>query len=207
MQLPAGASATRSCWLTGRSRERVTLYTLIGDLPRHHYVWVAPGAISHAKEPLRAVWFGLVSYPGRSWGCNVLLECGAVYRNVPAHALAFTEEAFRAAWAPADAQMWDCYGLGFTALEYAYLRELRCRVLIPDDAGEAAGEYLFTVAPVGDGFSAVPEQAKEFQFIKLANGRLTVQPTDRVLFEEKSFTGKLEWPKHLRRQREVWSAE
>lgn len=177
------------------------IYSLVGELPRHRYVWVAPGVISKSRDVLRAVWFGLVSYPGRTWGCNVMLECGAVYRNVPAHAICFSPEAATLVWEPADAQVWDCYGYDFTVIEYAYLRELRC--MTP----RARGEYLFTAAPVGDGYSAAPDQAKEFSFIRLHNDRLTVQPTDRVVFEERSFTGKVGFPKHLCRQREIWSAE
>jgi hypothetical protein len=70
------------------------------------------------------------------------------------------------------------------------------------------GKYLFTVAPIGDGYSAYPEQAKEFCFIQLDNGRLTIQPTNHVVFRERSFTdNKLEFPSGLRRQTNVWSAE
>jgi len=70
------------------------------------------------------------------------------------------------------------------------------------------GEYLFTAAPINDGYSAYPEQAKEFKFIKLTNGRLTVQPTNRVAFEDLSFTGTIsELPKGLARQSTVWTCE
>jgi len=69
------------------------------------------------------------------------------------------------------------------------------------------GEYLFTVAPVGDGFSEVPEQSKEFKCIKLNNGRFTVQPTDRVIFQDKSFTTAMEWPVGLKRMDQTFSCE
>lgn len=101
----------------------------------------------------------------------------------------------------------NCYGWQFSALEYSFLRGLDCRVKA---AGRKhAGEYLFTVAPVGDGFSAYPEQAKEFTFAKLDNGRLTIQPTNHVIFRERSFTTNdaMEFPTGLRRQADVWTAE
>jgi hypothetical protein len=64
------------------------------------------------------------------------------------------------------------------------------------------------VAPIGDGFSAVPEQAKEFHFLHLENGRLTIQPTNRIVYEERSFTtGPLAFPRGLARQTEVYSCE
>jgi len=177
-------------------------YSLVGELPRHLYCCV-DSRFTHS-EPcgfVPCVWFGLVSFPGRLWGCTVMLESGAIYRNVPAHAIAFSE-APEAAWTPEDSQAWDCYGERFTCLEYRYLSGLECRVL------DENGIYLFTAAPVGDGFSAYPDQAKEFCFIELDNGRLTIQPTNHVVFRERSFTdNRLEFPKGLKRQSDVWSCE
>ena len=181
-------------------------YTLVGELPRHLYCYI-DSRFTH-KEPqgfLPCVWFGLVSYPGRLWGCTVMLESGAIYRNVPSHAMAFSERA-EMLWYTEEAQAWDCYGKDFTTLEYRYLAGLDCKVQLP--SGPQTGQYLFTAAPVGDGFSAYPEQAKEFCFIQLDNGRLTIQPTNHVVFRERSFTdNKLEFPQGLKRQTDVWSAE
>ena len=42
--------------------------TVIGSLPKHQYVWV-DSRFTH-KDPVGfvpAVWFGLVSHPGRTW--------------------------------------------------------------------------------------------------------------------------------------------
>jgi uncharacterized protein (DUF736 family) len=74
------------------------------------------------------------------------------------------------------------------------------------DGSEQGGSYLFSVAPIGDGWSNEPEQSKEFFFLELENGRLAALPTNAVLFDDKSFS-KPEWPKFLKRQREIWSAE
>lgn len=180
-------------------------HTLIGQLPRHVYCFV-DSAFTHAESKgfTPAVWFGLVSYPGRMFGCTVMLECGAVYRNLPPHAIAFEEKP--QPWDRVHSQHWDCYGWDFTAIEYDYLAGLD--VLAKCGEHEHTGEYLFTVAPVGDAFSAAPEQAKEFVFVKLDNGRLTIQPTDRVVFRERSFTGDgLKFPVGLKRQTEVWNCE
>ena len=70
------------------------------------------------------------------------------------------------------------------------------------------GEYIFTVSPIGDGFSAYPEQAKEFSFVKLDNDRLTIQPTNHLIFSEKSFTdNELTFPTDLKRQETIWATE
>jgi hypothetical protein len=133
-----------------------------------------------------------------------LLEGGAVYRNVPLHQLANrkTDEPWRAS----DAATWDAYGWQFAALEYPYLSSMNAKVRL-QDRREMAGEYWFTVSPVADAFSAVPEQSKEFYFCGLDNGRITAQPTNHVLLEDRSFTTALEWPKFLRRQTDWHSAE
>lgn len=183
----------------------MTLYTHSGELPRHLYVWVERNAIG-THDWMPAVWFGLSSYPGRVWGCHLLLECGAVYRHVPLHQLAHRRDAV-SGWKPSQAQTWDCYGWQFTTIEYRYLSGLRARTRL-QDGSEHSGTYLFTAVPVGDPYSAAPEQSKEFAFIALDNGRFTTQPTDRVLYEDRSFTDEAtEWPTWLRRQREIWSAE
>jgi hypothetical protein len=43
-------------------------------------------------------------------------------------------------------------------------------------------------------------------FMRTQHGRLTIQPTNRVLFRDASFTTKLEWRK-LRRSEAVYSCE
>lgn len=178
----------------------------VGDLPRHHYCFV-DSQFTHqvSKGFVPCVWFAVVSYPGRVWGCTVMLECGAVYRNVPAHALAFSPRP-DLAWKSEDAQTWDCYGDQFSAIEYKYLSGLDCKVKA--NKREHEGEYLFTAAPYGDGFSAYPEQAKEFCFVKLDNDRLTIQPTNLIVFRERSFTEPhLQFPQGLKAQAKTYSCE
>lgn len=181
-------------------------FSHIGELPRHHYIYVDT-TYTH-KEPvgfIPAVWFALSAYPARMWGCTVMLESGAVYRNLPPHALAFSPYP-EPLWEPHQAQRWDCYGWQFSTIEYSYLRGLDCKVRTA--CSELEGEYLFTAAPVGDGFSAYPQQHKEFMFVKLDNDRLTIQPTDFIVFREVSFTGPdLDFPSGLSRQTKIWTAE
>lgn len=180
--------------------------TLAGGLPHHLYVQVdSTFCASGPRRWLPAVWFGLVSYPGRAWGCTVMLESGAVYRNLPLHALASVPDA--PDWTIQDAQHWDCYGWSFAAHVYPYLSGLRCHAKTA--SGVYPGGYVCSIVPVGDAFSAVPEQAKEFTLIVTDHGRYTAQPTDRVLFEDKSFTHNPDrvWPQDLIRQCQTWSVE
>lgn len=179
------------------------LYTHAGAMPRHQYVWVQPNAIG-LHDWLRGVWFGLTSYPGRAWGCHILLECGAVYRNVPLHHLATRKT--ETEWKSSQAATWDAYGWQFSTIEYPYLASMNARVRLQDKS-EHDGMYLFSAVPVGDAFTAEPEQSKEFYFVALDNGRITAQPTNHVLIEDRSFCTDVEWPKFLRRQNEWHSAE
>jgi hypothetical protein len=149
------------------------------------------------------IWFGLRAFAGRAWGCHVMLACGAIVRDLPLHALA--QHYGAEPWTPAKAQQWDCYGDQFSVVRYTYLQGLEARVRCESE--EHLGAYLFTVCPMNDGYSAEPEQSKEFKFVALRNGRFTTQPTNRVLFIERSFTDDTGWPVNIRRQSDVWSCE
>lgn len=178
------------------------IYSGAGPLPRHRYCFVEPNTFGN-EDWLRVAWFGLVSHPGRTWGCHVMLECGAVYRNVPLHRL--SHKTTDTLWNTDQAQTWDCYGHDFSVVEYPFLEAVP--VIARLRSGEKIeGRYLFTAIPMLDGFSLEPEQSKEFYFIALENGRFTAQPTNHVLVKDKSFVTNVEWPK-LKRQTEVWSVD
>lgn len=184
----------------------MTLCTGSGSLPQHIYCHVDREYVRTGEqtgfEP--CVWFGLRSYPGRAWGCHVMLENGAVVRDVPLKALAQHADA-EDWWLVTESQQWDCYGDQFSLVRYTYLSGLEARAKCA--SAEHLGEYLFTACPLNDGFSAEPEQSKEFMFLALRNGRFTAQPTNRVLFIERSFTTDTGWPADIQRQRDVWSCE
>lgn len=179
----------------------MTLYTASGELPQHKYVWVDKSFITRDETGfMPAVWFGITSDYGKMWGCHLLLKNGALYRTLPPHALAFRPDP-EPIWTPADAQAWDCYGMQFSTIAYKYFGHMDCVT----NKGHK-GTYLFTAIPIGDGFTAHPGQSKEFKFIELRNGRLTIKSTDMVLFDDKSFT-EMEWPKNFKRQSETYHCE
>ena len=188
------------------------LNTVVGSLVTHRYVWVDTTythAVTQAPRFQPAVWFGLVSLPGRMWGCTVMLESGAVYRALPPMAIAFiASPPDHEDWqqSPQEAQAWDCYGTDFTVIEYPYLVGLRC--LAKTDTLVQPGQHLFSVAPVGDSFSAVPDQAKEYHFIWLDSGRLSIQPTNRVLYQDASFTvTATSFPVGMKSQTDIYRCE
>lgn len=190
----------------------------VGDIPKHKYVWVDTN-FTHKQfiGYIPAVWFALNSVCGRSWGLHVMLECGAFFRNVPPHAILFKEPRVNPAdgWDIKQAQRWDCYSQNWSAIEYQYLANLRCKAAINTETAPTnteanlLGTYLFSACPLDDGFTAYPDQAKEFIFIQLDNGRLTIQPTNYVLFRENSFTtnDELIFPKDLKASDLIYSSE
>jgi len=185
----------------------MTQYTGSGPLPQHIYCNVERSFLRSGGQPGTepCVWFGLRAYAGRAWGCHVMLECGAVVRDLPLHALTNKNDAEAWPWSLEEAQHWDCYGNEFSLVRYTYLQGLEARVRCGE--AEHLGEYLFTACPLNDAYSAEPEQSKEFKFFSLRNGRFCAQPTNRVLFIERSFTDDTGWPSDVQRQREVWSSE
>lgn len=170
------------------------------SLPHHQYVWVDRSFIREGGtgfEP--AVWFGLHSHPGRAWGCHVMLECGAVYRGLPPHALAFSAKPDD--WTLPQAEMWDCYGWEFSLLSYTFLAGLQA---VTKDG--VLCDYLFTAVPIGDAYSAHPSQSKEFMFMRTKGERLVILPTNGLRFIDKSFTTEGERSR-LKLSDTVWSCE
>jgi len=135
-----------------------------------------------------------------------MLESGAIYRNLPLHALATRADEVEP-WTERHAATWDCYGIGWNACVYPYLHSLECLIKTREGVFGRC-EYLFSVAPIGDGFSASPDQSKEFTFVKVEEtGRFSAQPTDKTLFRDASFTVDTGWPRGMRRQAETYSCE
>lgn len=161
------------------------IYSKIAPLPNHRYVLVDT-SFTHKKPRgfTEAMWVGLTSIPGRAWGINVILRNGgALYRNLPPHSIGFDLES--ADWSIKQAQLWDCYSYDFTIVQSPILQGLRMRAKVQGQMHQ--GEYLFHITHVNDGWSNSPDQDKEFYFIKLDNGRLTIQPTNRITFIDSSF--------------------
>ena len=162
------------------------IFSKIAPLPTHRYVLVDT-TFTH-KSPCGfadAMWVGVTSIPGRAWGINVILrDGGCLYRNLPPHSISFGQND-PVVWNIQNSQLWDCYSYHFTIVQSPILRGLRMRAKVRGEV--LTGEYLFHVTHVDDGWSDSPDQDKEFYFIKLDNGRLTIQPTNRITFVDASF--------------------
>jgi hypothetical protein len=191
---------------------------LFGSLPRHLYCYVERRFVAKtAGRPLEpCTWFGLTSVPGRAWGLTVLLESGALYSNVPPHAIVFGDQVAAAVnasnlqlalWTIGEAQAWDCFGYDFALHEYEHLAGRDVEAKIAGLEQLVDGAYLFTAQHYGDAYSLVPEQAKQFHFLQLENGRLAALPANRLVVHAPEFTRVDGLPTDLRRQTESYSCE
>jgi len=179
---------------------------LIGDLPRHHYVYVDKAFLSAGEVDgwIKASWFGLVSVPNRAWGATVLLENGAVYTPLPLHALSFKRDTVP--WEVDQSQRWDCFGVDFATVEYAQLAEREMHVYVrPGEWHDAV--YLFTAQHYGDAYSLTPSQTKQYHFARLDNGRIASLPTNCCVFHDPAFTVVGEKPTWLRVNEHVYACE
>lgn len=179
------------------------------DLPRHRYIHVLESAVLRDGSPdktVPCVWWGMSATPGRTFGCHVLLENGAVVVDLPLHVLRHEADACQP-WGSTDAQRWDAYGREVEAHEPAYLSGLACHVLTADHAGiSASGELWFYLDHVSDGFSLEPAQHKHHWVVAVNGGCFTCVPQDMMLVAESSFTA-IDGIPPIKRQSEVWTCE
>lgn len=178
-------------------------HTRTGSIPIHLYGYVDESFVSDRKGWVEAAWFGIHAHAGRALTLSVHMKNGAVYRHLPPHAWSFTRDACE--WSLEDAQLWDSFSDDFSIESYPYLSCLLAKAYVGGRWVEA--EYLFTLEFLDDGWSEAPDQSKASHFLRLSNGRLTIQAGNRILFKDPSFNGP-SWDKpELRLSSQWWEAE
>jgi len=180
------------------------------SLPHHRYVWVVPSFVMQAvskPDLIPAMWIGVSVTPGRSIGCTVLLENGALVVDLPLHALRGADVPYANVDLSAVVA-WDCYGWSAEAWQPEALSGLLCGILSPDHKSVIAeGTLWFCIDHTGDGYSQAPDQHKHLWIVeRLVDHVLMLLPQDRVLIEELSFT-KIKGIPPIKRQTHVWCAE
>jgi hypothetical protein len=191
---------------------------LFTSLPRHLYCYVERRFIARPRvQPVAdesscvpCSWFGLTSIPGRAWGLSVLLECGAIYSHLPPHAIYFAVpgvDTSNRPWKLTQAQLWDCFGTRFALHEYEQLAGRDVEAYVSGFEELVDGEYLFTAQHYGDAYAMAPEQAKQYHFCKLSNGRLIAYPANKLVFHDDCFTNVNGLPNWLARQTAIYACE
>jgi hypothetical protein len=115
------------------------------------------------------------------------MDNGAMRSRVPIHMLCWKEDA------PLqelhELQLWDCFGDDISVTKFNYLDEMRVQVLFKDKTIEW-GSYVMTFDWYNNSSSEEPTQYKCGHFIRLDNGNYTIQPNNRLLWKDMSFTDK-----------------
>lgn len=179
-------------------------------LPTHKYVYVVTSFVLRDTQRtalVPAVWVGVSVTPGRSLGCHVLLENGALVVDLPLHAL----RSQLVAWAPlnlSEIVAWDCYGFDAEIWQPSYLSGLDCAILSANHREVVdRGTLWFAIDHLTDGFALEPAQHKHLWIVERHRDHaLMLLPQDRMLIEEASFT-EVDGIPPIKRQAQVWSAE
>lgn len=121
---------------------------------------------------------------------QVLLETGALFTGLPAHAICFEKEAPDRELI--DCQMWDSISSDIEMVQFDTLLYMPCTLML--HSGEIIkGEYLFTIDHVGTkDLSRDPTEWKMFHVIKSEEGNLHLYPQYRIQFLDDALCSKAE---------------
>lgn len=126
---------------------------------------------------------------------TVLLDNGALFTGLPAHAITFREDLFNRKLELTDAQMWDCVSDDIDVFCMESLRYAECEVR-PNKISPKSGTYLFTIDFVGEGYSRHPTHWKQLHVIQTTDGYLMLYPQYRIRFLDAALFEEKDLPKY-----------
>lgn len=133
---------------------------------------------------------------------SVLLDNGALFTGLPAHAITFREDTIKHKLELPAAQMWDCISDDIDVFCIESLRYAECEVK-PNMIPAKLGSYLFTVDFVGEGYSRHPTHWKQLHAIQTLDGFFMLYPQYRIRFTDAAlFEDKNELPKYKANSRQ-----
>ena len=132
---------------------------------------------------------GVRSLQNQAMQFQVLLETGALFTGLPAHAICFEENS------PdrnlIDCQMWDNISSEIDVIQYKTLLYMPCTLKLHSNE-IIKGEYLFTIDHVGEmDLSRDPTEWKMFHAIKSEEGNLHLYPQYRIQFLDNALCSKV----------------
>lgn len=170
----------------------MTINTIIGDIPPFE-CWVRREFLKDHKsgggEFEQGIAIGAVVRKDMALCFTVLLESGALWYEVPIHALVTKTGA--PAMDLTVCQMWDCLSSKWVVHRYEHLRQLAVLVNLRTDAEAAPpapGSYLFTIDMTDSFYADHPAEHKTLNVIELDQGNVVAYPNNRLLWEDLTFT-------------------
>jgi hypothetical protein len=86
-------------------------------------------------------------------------------------------------------QLWDCFSENVSVIEYDFLKEKRCQVILRDST-KIWATYLFTVDWFNNGFSDEPSDYKCGHILVADDGYLLCQPNNRIFWKDSNLVVK-----------------
>lgn len=126
---------------------------------------------------------------------TVLLDNGALFTGLPAHAITFREDTVNGKLELPDAQMWDCVSDDIDVFCMESLRYAEC-VVRPNKINAKSGIYLFTIDFVGEGYSRHPTHWKQLHAVQTNDGYLMLYPQYRIQFLDAALFESTELPRY-----------
>jgi hypothetical protein len=131
--------------------------------------------------------FAIQSIAGKILTFHIMTDYGMMRSRVPISEL-FVNEPDNDI--PADfKQLWDCFGENVSVIEYSYLSEKRCKVILKDKT-EVWATYLFTVDWFNNSYSDEPTDYKCGHVLVADDGYLLCQPNNRIYWKDSNFITK-----------------
>lgn len=131
--------------------------------------------------------FAIQSIAGKILTFHIMTDYGMMRSRVPISELFFKEPSNDI---PADfKQLWDCFGENVSVIEYSYLSEKRCKVVLKDKTIVWA-TYLFTVDWFNNSYSDEPTDYKCGHVLVADDGYLLCQPNNRIYWKDSNFITK-----------------
>jgi hypothetical protein len=128
--------------------------------------------------------FAIQSVAGKILTFHIMTDYGMLRSRVPISEL-FKKEV--STDIPADFKMlWDCFSENVSVIEYSYLTEKRCKVILKDKSFTWA-TYLFTVDWFNNPYSDEPSDYKCGHILIADDGYLMCQPNNRIFWKDSNF--------------------
>lgn len=131
--------------------------------------------------------FGIQSISGKVLTFHIMTDYGMLRSRVPVSELFFGEPDSDI---PADyKQLWDCFSENVSVIEYSYLSEKRCKVVLKDKSSVWA-TYLFTIDWFTNPYSDEPSDYKCGHLLVADDGYLLLQPNNRIYWKDSNWITK-----------------
>lgn len=131
--------------------------------------------------------FAIQSVSGKILTFHIMTDYGMLRSRVPISELFYE---YPKKDIPSDfKQLWDCFSENVSIIEYSYLAEKRCQVILKDKT-KVWATYLFTVDWFNNSYSDEPSDYKCGHVLVADDGYLLCQPNNRIFWKDSNFVTK-----------------